>query len=80
MSIKPTKCATYQGIVEKLSTRKFVKDVAIVKYCCLAQLSLLSEALQKQHISLIEANRHLRWTLNVLFRIKEAIKEGKYIF
>ena len=80
MSIKPTKCATYQGIVKKLSTREFVEDVAIVKDCCLAQLSLLSEALQKQQISLIEANRHLRWTLNMLFRINEAIIEGKYTF
>ena len=76
MSIKPTERATYQGIVKKLSTREFVEDVAIVKDC-LAQLSLLSEALQKQQISLIEANRHLKWTLNALFRIKEAIHEGK---
>ena len=79
MSIKPTERATYLGIVKKLSTREFVEDVAIVKDC-LAQLSLLSEALQKQQISLIEANRHLKWTLNALFRIKEAIHEGKYTF
>ena len=79
MSIKPTERATYQGIVKKLSTREFVEDVAIVKDC-LAQLSLLSDALQKQQISLIEANRHLKWTLNALFRIKEAIHEGKYTF
>ena len=77
--IKPTERATYQGIVKKLSTREFVEDVAIVKDC-LSQLSLLSEALQKQQVSLIEANRHLKWTLNALLRIKEAIHEGKYIF
>ena len=45
MSIKPTERATYQGIVKKL-TIEFVEDVAIVKDC-LAQLSLLSEGLQK---------------------------------
>ncbi|CAB4020014.1 Hypothetical predicted protein [Paramuricea clavata] len=78
-SIKYTDRATYQGIVKKLSTRKFVEDVAIVKHC-LAQLSLLSEALQRQQTSLVEANRHLQRTLNALFRIKEAIQEGKYRF
>jgi hypothetical protein len=60
--------ATYQGIVKKLSTREFVEDVGIVKDC-LTQLSLLSESLQRQQTSLIEANRHLQWTLNALFRI-----------
>lgn len=78
-SIKSTDRATYQGIVKKLSTREFVEDVAIVKDC-LAQLSLLSEALQRQQTSLVEANRHLQWTLNALFRIKEAIQQGKYAF
>ena len=61
--IKPTERATYQGIVKNLSKREFVEDVAIVKDC-LAQLFLLSEALQKQQASLIKANRHLKWTLN----------------
>jgi hypothetical protein len=41
---------------------------------------LLSEALQRQQTSLVGANRHLQWTLNALFRIKEAIQEGKYTF
>ena len=65
--------------MKKLSTREFVEDVAVVKDC-LAQVSLLSEALQKQQTSLLEANRHLRWTLNGLFKIKEAVQEGKYTF
>ena len=79
MSIKPTERATYQGIVKNLSTREFVEDGAIVKDC-LAQSSLLSEALQKQQISLFEANRYLKCTLNALFRIKKAIHKEKYTF
>ena len=51
-----------------------MEDVAVVKDC-LAQVSLLSEALQRQQTSLLEANRHLRWTLNGLFKIKEAVQE-----
>ena len=77
-SMKSAEHASYLRIVKKLSTTEFVEDVAVVKIC-LAEVSLLSEAFQKPQISLVEENRHLKWTLNGLFKIK-AIQEGKYTF
>ena len=56
-----------------------MEDEAVVKDC-LAQVSLSSQALQKSQINLVEANRRLKWTLNGLYEIKEAIQEGKYTF
>ena len=58
-STKTNDRAAFRGLSKKLATMQFVEDVAIVKDC-LAQVSILSESLQKPEVSFIEANRYLK--------------------
>ena len=77
--LDPVKRATYNGIAKKLATKEFVEDVAVIKDC-LGQISILSESLQKSDISIKEATRYLKYTINGLEKIKLSITEGKYYF
>ena len=78
-SIDSSKRATYSGIVKKLATKEFVEDVALSRDC-LGQISILSESLQKSVISVVEANRYLKYISNSVEKIKVSISEGKYSF
>ena len=69
----------YNGLIKKMMTQQFVEDLALVRDC-LAQLSLLSETLQKRKMNCVMANRHIQWTVNSLSAIKAAISDGKYSF
>ena len=60
--------------------QNFVKDLALLKDC-LGQLSLLSETLQERKINIVEAHRHIQWTINALQKIKfAAVEQQKYDF
>ncbi len=78
-STKTNDRAAFRSLSKKLVTTQFVKDVAIVKDF-LAQVSVLSESLQKPEVSFIEANRYLKYTINGLMKIETATKDGKYSF
>eukprot|EP00795_Rhopilema_esculentum_P000919 gene919-10675_t len=73
------KRATYNDIAKKLATKEFVEDVAVIKDC-LGQISIIPQSLQKSDISIMEANRYLKYTINGLEKIKLSITEGKYSF
>lgn len=70
--------AAYAGLAKRLETIEFVEDVAIMKDC-LGQLSILSESLQKDCITLLKASDYLQWTINALEKIKGSL-ETKYEF
>ena len=70
--------ATYAGLAKRMETIEFVEDVAIMKDC-LGQLSILSESLQKDCITLLKASDYLQWTINALEKIKDSL-ETKYEF
>ena len=78
-SIDSVKRATYNGIAKQLATKEFIEDVALLNDC-LGQISILSESLQKSDISVVEANRYLKYTINSLEKIKVSISKGKYSF
>ena len=61
--------ATYAGLAKRLETIEFVEDVAIMKDC-LGKLSILSESLLKDCITLLKASDYLQWTINALEKIK----------
>ena len=70
----------YKGSARILSTQNFIEDVALLKDC-LGQPSLLSETLQERNINTVEPNRHIKWTINALKKIKfAAVEQQKYDF
>lgn len=77
--IKANERAMYKGLIKKMTTQEFVEDLALVRDC-LAQLSLLSETLQKRKVNCIMASRHIQWTVNSLSAIKKAVSDEKYSF
>ena len=79
-SIKGIERQKYKGLARILSTQKFVEDFALLKDC-LGQLSLPSETVQERNINIVEANRHIQWTINELKKIKfAAVEQQKYDF
>ena len=79
-SIKDIERQKYKGLEKTPSTQNFVEDVALLKDC-LGQLSVLSETLQERNIDIVEANRHIQWTVNALKKIKfAAVEQQKYDF
>ena len=79
-SIKDIERQKYNGSARILSTQNFVDDVALLEDC-LGQPSLLSETLQERNINIVEANRHIQWTVNALKKIKfAAVEQQKYDF
>ena len=65
--------------MQKMSTVEFVEDLVIVN-TCLAQLSELSETLQKRDMNVMMANKHILWSINALKKIKTAVTENKFSF
>ena len=77
--VKVADRAKYKGLVCKMTTQEFVEDVALVRDC-LAQLAMLSHALQNRSMNFVMAHRHIKWTMNCLSSIKAAVSDGKYSF
>ena len=67
----------FKGLAEKLSTRNFVEDLALLKDC-LGQLSILSETLQSKDMNILDANRHVKWTVNALVKIKQSMDKYRF--
>ena len=77
--VKVADRAKYQGFVCKMTTQEFVEDV-VLERDCLAQLAMLSNALQNRSMNFVMAHRHIKWTMNSLSSIKAAVSDGKYSF
>ena len=71
--------AMYKGMIKKMSTIQFVEDLLLVN-TCLAELSELSETLQKRDMNVINANKHILWSINALKKVKTAVCENKFSF
>jgi len=69
----------YKGIIRKMSTVQFVEDLVLVN-TCLAELSELSEILQKRDMNVMTANKHILWSISDLRKIKTAVAENKFSF
>ena len=70
--------ATYAGLAKRLETIGFVEDLAIMKDS-LGKLSILSESLQKDCITLLKESDYLQWTINALEKIKGSLYENRII-
>ena len=66
-------------MIKKMSTIQFVEDLVLVN-TCLAELSELSETLQKRDMNVINANKHILWSINALKKVKTAVCENKFSF
>ena len=62
-----------------MTTQEFVENLAL-KHYCLAQLAMLSDALQNRSMNFVMAHRHIKWRRNSLSSIKAAMSDGKYSF
>ena len=47
---------------------------------CLAQLAMLSDALQNRNMNFVMVHRHIKWTVNSLSSVKAPVSDGKYSF
>ena len=68
-TVKDTEKQKYKGLARNFSMQDFVENVALLKDC-LRQLSVLSETMQDKNINIVEANRHIQWTVKALEKIK----------
>jgi len=64
-SIKPIDRPVFKGLLNTLTTKEFVEDLAILRDC-LGQFSTLSLELQERNLPIFKADQHIKWTVNSL--------------